>query len=298
MSKSLEAIQSLINKGEKQVARKQLKTLLKTNPSAQAWYLAALAVDDQNQQISCLRQALKLDEFHTASNRLLYKIEGEMPREEREKRKRHEEMLKTREITPLEKIERQKKQDRFQKHRARQRTRTRLGCLFSLLLSVSCSMFAASVVGMLPGFIGTITTIIGGPQPVYEIEGTPIEQREDALEIMTPAQSNPASNQEVEIMDHGYLHEYVFSARQGKTYAAYVQFMSLNAKHVSRHVAIINEQGQDITGICEREHILEGDMGIAYICEANSSGIWAVRILGINGESVGAYFVGVEALDF
>jgi len=294
----LEAIQSLIDNGEQQVARQQLKTVLKTNPSAQAWYLSALVADDPNQQIKCLRQALKLDEFHTPSNRLLYKIEGGMPQAEREKRKRREEMLKTREITPLEKIDRQKKQDRFQKHRARQKARTRLGCLFSLLLSVSCSMFAASVVGMFPGFIGTITTIIGGPQPVYEIDGTPIEQRDDALEIMTPAQSNPASNQDVEIMDHGYLHEYVFSARQGKTYAAYVQFMSLNANHVSRNVAIVDEQGYDVTASCEREHILDGDMGIAYICEAHSSGRWAVRILGINGESVGAYFVGVEALDF
>lgn len=298
MSKSLDTIQSLIDQGDKRVARERLKTLLKTDPSAQAWYLSALVVDNEEQQIMCLRQALKLDEFHTPSNRLLFEIEGGVPRHEREKRKRHEEMLKTREITPLEKIERQKKQDRFQRHRARQRSRTRLGCLFSLLLSVSCSMFAASIVGMLPGFIGTITTLIGGPQPVYEIEGTPIEQREDALVVMTPAQTNKATDQDVEVMDHGYLHEYVFSARSGKTYAAYVQFMSLNANHVSKHVAIVNDSGQDVTAMCERENILEGDMGVAFICKANSTGTWAVRILGVNGESVGAYFIGVSALDF
>lgn len=298
MSVTIESIQSLIDNGEKKRARKQLKVLLKSEPTPQAWYMAALVVDDEDQQINCLREALKLDEFHSPSNRLLFEIEGGMPRAEREKRKKHEEELKNREITPLEKIERQKKQDRFQRHRARQRGRTRMGCLFSLLLSVSCSMFSASMIGMLPGFIGTVTTLIGGPQPVYEIEGTPIEQREDALQVMTPAQSNPASNQDVEIMDHGYLHEYEFTVRQGKTYAAYVQFMSLNANHVSQNVAIMNDKDQDVTYLCEREHILEGDMGIAYICTANSSGTWAVRILGINGESVGAYFIGVEALDF
>lgn len=298
MYMSLEAIQTLIDQGDTKQARQQLKQILQTEPSAQAWYLTALAVDDQDQQIKCLRQALKLDEFHTPANRLLYQIEGGVPLHELEKQREHEEKLKNRVIEPLDKIERQMKQDRFQKHQSRQRRRTRLGCLFSLLLSVSCSMFAASLVGMLPGFIGTVMSLIGQPTPVYEIEGTPIEERDDALIVMTPSQSNRATDQDVEVMDHGYLHEYQFNVRMGKSYAAYVQFMSLSANHVSRNVAILNENGVDVTYTCERERILEGDMGIAYICKATSSGIWAVRVLGITGESVGAYFIGVESLEF
>lgn len=298
VSTSLGTIQQLIESGDTRQARRHLKKILKKEPSAQAWYLAALAIDDDMQKISCLREALKLDEFHSASNRLLYKIEGGVPLHEVEKQRLHEEKLKTREIKPLKKIERQMKQDRFQKHRARQRRRTRLGCVFSLMLSISCTMFSVSLIGLLPGFIGTVTILIGGPAPVYDIEGTPIEDREDALLVMTPAQSNEASNQEVDVMDHGYLHEYQFDARRGKNYAIYVQFMSLTANHVSRNVAIINESGFEVTGTCERESILEGDNGVAYICRANSSGVWSVRVLGINGESIGAYFIGVETLDF
>jgi len=298
MTPSLQKIQTLIDNGDNKRARHYLKQILKNDPSADAWYLTAVVVDDDLQKIKCLRHALELDAFHTPSNRLLYKIEGGMPLHEQEKRKQEEEIRQTREIVPLEKIEREMKKDRFQRHAERQRTRTRYGCLFSFLLSASCSLFAFSAIGMLPGFIGTVTTLLGGPAPVREIEGTPIQDREDAIIIMTPAQSNEASNQDVEIMDHGYLHEYKFRGSIGTSYAIYVQFMSVSANHVSRNVAIIDPVGEDMTRLCERQRILEGDMGTAFICQVNSSGQWAVRILGVTGESVGAYFVGVEKLDF
>jgi hypothetical protein len=298
MSISVEKIQTLIDKGDNKRARYYLKQILKEDPSADAWYMMALTLDDELQQIKCLRSALKMDAFHSPSNRLLHKVEGGMPLHEQEKRKREKEKRENREVVPLKKIEREMKKDRFQRHAERQRTRTRYGCLFSFLLSASCSLFAITAVGMLPGFIGTMASIFGGPKPVYEVEGTPIEERPDAIVIMTPAQSNDASNQEVEIMDHGYLHEYKFDAVQRESYAIYVQFMSVSANHVSRNVVIIDPEGTDATGLCERQRILEGDMGTAFTCQANMSGEWAVRILGVTGESIGAYFVGVEKLDF
>lgn len=297
MSTSLQEIKVLIDKGDKKEARQRLKQVLKDEPSADAWYLTALAVDDESQKIKCLRHALKLDDFHTPSNRLLHKIEGGIPLHEQEKLKQQVEKRKIRDIVPLEKVDCEMKKDRFQRHAERQRQRTRWGCLFSFLLSASCSLFSISAIGMLPGFIGTMNTLFGGSVPVSEIEGTPIQDRDDAIIVMTPAHSSDASGQEVDIMDHGYLHEYNFSARQGESYAIYVQFMSVNANHVSRNVAILNPRGEDMTDICERQRILEGDMGTAFTCTVNSSGEWAVRILGVTGESIGAYFVGVETLD-
>ncbi len=299
MSTTLQKIQVLIDKGDKKRARQYLKRILKDDPSADAWYLTALTLDDDLQKIKCLRHALELDALHTPSNRLLYQVEGGMPLHEQEKQRQQEiEKRTTKDIVPLEKIEREMKKDRFQRHAERQRRRTRYGCLFSFLLSASCSLFAVTAIGLLPGFIGTMSTIFGGPAPVHAIEGTPIEDREDAIVIMTPVQSNEASNQDVEIMDHGYLHEYKFDALKNESYAIYVQFMSVNANHVSRNVAIIDPEGSNATGICERQRILEGDMGTAFTCQANMSGEWAVRVLGITGESVGAYFVGVEKLKF
>ncbi len=298
MSESLQAIETLIKTGQKSEARQKLKTILRDDPSADAWYLTALAVDDESHKVKCLREALKLDEFHSPANRLLYKIEGGMPQAEREKRKRHEEELKKKEIVPLEKIEREIKKDRFQKHRERQKQRSRMGCLFGLMLSVSCSMFSFSAIGMLPGFIGTVSGFLGGPPAVYDIEGTPIDEVRDAVEIVPASQVKPATDQEVDIMDHGFLHEYEFSVRRGKSYAVYVQFMSLNANAVSKNVVIVNESDESVMDTCERENILEGDLGVAYICKASSSGDWAVRILGVTGESIGAYFVGVQAMQF
>ena len=298
MARSLEKIQVLIDKGDKKRARQYLKQILRDEPSADAWYMTALLVDDDLQKIKCLRHALDLDAFHTPSNRLLHKVEGGMPLHEQEKLKQEQEKRETREIVPLEKIEREMKKDRFHRHAERQRRRTRYGCLFSFLLSASCSLFVFSAIGLLPGFIGTVTTLLGGPAPVGLIDGTPIQDRDDAIIIMTPARSNEASNQDVEIMDHGYLHEYKFRGVQGTSYAIYVQFMSVSANHVSRNVAIIDPTGSNATGVCERQRILEGDMGTAFTCQLNATGQWAVRILGVTGESVGAYFVGVEKLAF
>lgn len=298
MSTSLQEIQNLIDTDRKKEARQKLKTILQTAPSADGWYMTALVVDNEAQKIKCLRQALKIDEMHSPANRLLYQIEGSIPQQEREKLKRHQEKLKTKEIVPLEKIDREMKQDRFQKQKQRQRSRTRYGCLFSLMLSASCSMFAFSAIGMLPGFIATVTGIFGGPAPVYEVDGIPIQDVKDAIFILPPSQSNDATNQEVDIMDHGFLHEYVFTARAGTTYAIYVQFMSLSANSVSKNVVVTDEQDFDVTYLCEQQRIIEGNQGVAYVCTATTSGEWSVRILGVTGESVGAYFVGVESLAY
>lgn len=296
---SLDTIQQIIDQGDKARARKLLKPILRDNPTADAWYIAALAMETDDQKIKCLRQALTIDEFHSPANRLLHKTEGALPRHEQEKLKELERKKReTQSIQPLDKIERQMKKDRFQKHRERQKRWTRFGCLFSFLLSLSCTMFAFSAIGMLPGFIGTVSSLIGGPAPVYEIEGTPIEMRPDAPLIMTPSQSDRASDQSMDIMDHGLLHEYKFNVFAGKNYAIYVQFLSVSANRVSRNVVIVNSEGVEVTYDCEQERILDGDNGVAYVCFGNVGGEWAVRILGRQGESIGAYFVGVQALDF
>ena len=165
MSISLQQIEALIQNDQKKEARQALKAVLKNDPSADAWYLTALAVDDDQQKIKCLREALKLDEFHTPANRLLYKVEGGIPQAEREKRKNLK--VEQQNIPVPQFSDREMKKDRHQKHRERQKQRNRLGCLFSLLLSASCSMFAFSAIGMFPGFIGAVTGFLGGPAAVY-----------------------------------------------------------------------------------------------------------------------------------
>ncbi len=295
----LQPIQHALKQGDKAQARRLLKPLLKESPSADLWVLAAKSMDeeDDDKAIACLRKALELDDFHSEANRLLHKIEGAKPRHEQEKeRQRQLELEQQKRSGPLPQVNRQMKKDRFHRHEQRQKRWQRLGCLFSILLSVSCSMFVCGAVGLLPGFIGTITQLFGGAPPVYEINGTPIEAIDNAPLIMTPQQNKEASGQGTDILDHGYLHAYTFTAVAGQTYAVYVQFMSFNANIVSRNVVILDSNGDDATGRCKIDTILEGDNGIAFICDTHLDGTWEVRVLGRNGESVGAYFVGVQRL--
>ena len=300
MGQAFKAVRKAIKADNKAQARLLLKPILKNEPSAEAWYWAARAMETDEQAIKCLREALQLDEFHTQANRLLHQLEGAIPLHEQEKERQRELELAKRveHAQPLAPIERQKKPDRFQRHAARQKTWARLGCIASLMLSVSCSLFAFGAIGLLPGFIGTMTTLFGGPEAVTEIEGTPIEKVPDAPVLMTPSQSDQASDQAVDIMDHGYLHEYTFDAGIGQTYAVYVQFLSVSANKVNRNVVVLDPNGWDATSQCERDSILEDNSGVTYICSIDVTGQWKVRVLGRNGESVGVYFVGVQKMRF
>ncbi|MGB1287392.1 MAG: hypothetical protein ACPG7F_12715, partial [Aggregatilineales bacterium] len=195
-------------------------------------------------------------------------------------------------------LKREKRQLAYQERKGRQRRFTRIGCFFSILLSMSCSVFAFRAIGWLPSQVtGTLNTLLGGMAPVYEIDGIPIEDRYDAPLIMTPAMIKDASPQGMEVMDAGYLHEHQFDGLAGAEYAIYVQFLSDQANQVSRNVVVLNPFNQDATGSCQRGNILEGDNNITLICSLNNTGTWKLRVLGREGESVGAYFIGVQKLD-
>ena len=76
MSHSLDKVRRALKANDRATARKLLKTILQTEPSADAWTLAALVTDDRDQQIKCVRKALQLDEWHTDANRMLSRLES------------------------------------------------------------------------------------------------------------------------------------------------------------------------------------------------------------------------------
>jgi len=91
------------------------------------------------------------------------------------------------------------------------------------------------------------------------------------------------------VLDAGIAHEYRFQASYGNTIYLLTQFVSPEARSVSRNVAIIDAQGQP--AVCDRQRLLDGDNGVIAICNVRTPGEWKLRVLGIQGESTGAYFV-------
>lgn len=132
--------------------------------------------------------------------------------------------------------------------------------------------------------------------PVTEIDGIPVYNRPDAVTIVQPVVihtlqlNNPLSD----VLEPGYAHEYVFSARAGDEIAIAIQFFSPFAQRVGRNVRLFDAQGDTDEADCQRDTILSGDTGVAFICQIDVSGEWKLRLFGREGESSGAYVVAYE----
>lgn len=301
---NLAPIREALKNGDKAVARRLLPTLLKTQPTADLWTLAAQACDKQEDAIKCLRKALELDSLHSQANRLLFKLEGAKPPSAEEwdrlTAQRARQALPAEPI-PLKKVKRK-----------RRMTPGRwVGCLSFLLLGSACSLFTLNMIGVINGVFTTATVLLGGPTPVSQWQGQPLSEVSNAPVVIPPSQQEmigvatsgddiaertSSGGRDADVLDPGYSHEYQFDAVQGSEYAVYIQFLSLDANRVSRNVAVLRPDGSDATPNCDQNSILQGDNNVTFICNIDATGTWGVRILGRDDESVGAYFVGIERM--
>lgn len=288
-SKQVQYIKKLIDSGNKAEAQGLLGDLLKKNPSADLWVLMAVASNSREEVIAALKKALELDEMHSQANRLLLKIEGSMPRPIEDRIKADPEEAKQ--------ILAKAKSAKANKVSSGRKRWRRMGCLSFIILNSICGIFLLGAIGLMPGVFSRVNQITGGPTPSTEIDGTPIVYVPNAPLLITPVISEPINTQDIEVLEHGYLHEYAFDVDRGDEVAIWVQFLSVDAKKVSRNVVLLNPQDQNVTPICDLDHIMQdGDNGITLICPIDVSGEWKVRILGRQGESVGVYFIGVQTL--
>ncbi len=288
MSASLQKIQALIDSGDKKQARSRLKNILKDNPSADGWYLAALTMESDDDTIKCLRRALKLDALHTPANRLLYQLE------------------KTPSITPADsksvtdqsniQMNRQKKLDSKRKQKSNRRRRVGCGCLVSWLFSASIALVTLTTIGVLPGVISTVMSLISDVNPVYQIDNVPIEMVDDSIYQLTPVVSKTLTDQDIFFIDHGYVNQYHFDVEADQSYVIFLQFLSLDAHNLHHNMAINDSEGYNIIPNCERQKISDYDNGVAYVCRAHVTEQWSIRILGIQGESIGGYIVGTKVI--
>lgn len=277
-------IREALKAGDKQAAQKLLPPILRDQPSADAWYLAAQACETKDKAIICLRRALDLQPQHSGANRLLFKLEGAKPASA------PAEPVSIAADVPLKAVKRAKP---VAKKRG---TRRAIILLSLLLLGTSCSLVTMNFVGLISGPITFLTQLTGGGSPVMQVDGIPLAQASDAPLRVQPSQSETLEGRDTDVLEPGYLHEYTFDGQAGREIAVYVQFLSLAANRVSRNVVLLRPDNSDATPGCERDAILQGDNNITLTCSLDASGTWKVRILGRASESVGAYFVGVEQM--
>ena len=283
-SDSLQPIRDTLKAGDKKAAQRSLRRLLRTQPTADAWVLAAQSCGKKDEAIFCLKQALKLQPQHSRANRLLLRLEGAKPPTPIIEEQPSLEALAD---IPLRKVRRTK--------RKRSTSRTII-ILSVLVIGISISAVTMNMAGLITGPITAVTELTGGATPVKEIGGKPISQVENAPLLVEPSQTKPLQHQDADVIEPGYAHEYTFAASKGQDVAIYVQFLSIAANHVSRNVVVLRPDDSDATPKCDRDAILAGDNNVTFTCTIDTSGIWKVRILGRDKESVGAYFVGVQQM--
>jgi hypothetical protein len=97
------------------------------------------------------------------------------------------------------------------------------------------------------------------------------------------------------VLEPGIVHEHTFTAVSGEEVVVGVQFFSPSANRVNRNIAILDPDDRETS--CDRNRILQGDNGSMIICDIHKPGTWKMRVLGIEGQSTGAYFVSVDRLE-
>ncbi|MBZ0278016.1 MAG: serine/threonine protein kinase [Anaerolineae bacterium] len=266
----------------------ELRSLAKT---ADDFYHLAQAARRENDAIAYLKRALELDPYHTDANRLLFKLEGARPQVTPDKAFQTppkpaaapspaESPAATPEILELKKPRTKRRRSGW----------TYVGIFGFVMFGLTGVLLVTYITG---GSLAPLEILLTGKQPVNEIDGTPIRDIPGAVLTLEPQQSHDLSTDGTsgDTLSAGYVHEYVFTVNSGREVYVYVQFLSTAAANVGPHVAVLLPDGSDITPECQSSEILQGGSGIAYICPVNQSGQWKVRIIGVDGESTGAYVV-------
>jgi hypothetical protein len=73
-----------------------------------------------------------------------------------------------------------------------------------------------------------------------------------------------------------------------------IWFVSDTGQRVSKNVAVFDPSGKAAGKRCQMSTNTNNDTSVSFSCEIDQSGQWSVRVLGIQGESTGSYWVTIE----
>ncbi len=258
----------------------------KRTESAEDWMQKAMSTIDQDEVIRYLKRALEIEPFHSKANRLLFQLEGAVPHQATPKPKPAVAVTAS-DLSTLKKAT----------------TYGQKQNPWSVAIGIAVAVVIISVVFfylMLGGSpVATqIANFIQGKHAVTEIEGVPISQVPDAVLKITPqdrifVENGGKINAKIE---NGFSSAYVFNVAEGQLFGIAVAYVDLSAVHVSENVAVIDASGNSADDRCDITRNLNADNAVSFTCSINQTGQWTVRILGIDGESTGSYWVSIQRL--
>jgi hypothetical protein len=303
LSPDLIRIINAINEGDRARARTLVRSLLKTSPSAEAWYQASRVAEKPEHELICLQRALGYDPYHLEARRRYSQLQPAPPPAQPElpaaptdasppavQQKPASSPPKAPPIIPADVPLKKASQ------RRRRGTWFYVGIVATILLSLTSTYFVMLVLGSpLPG---RLRSLLGAEQPVTHIDGVPLSQIPDAVFRIPPSRSSEVTQVEplAAILEPGIVHEYTFAARAGEEVVVGIQFFSPTAQRVGRNIGVIDPEGRNAAARCDRDRLIQGDNGLMITCRIHYSGMWQVRLLGREGESGGAYVVSVGRL--
>jgi hypothetical protein len=315
MPDTLTIIRQEIAKGHAVRARKILRILLEETPTAPLWYLASTVCETREQEMGCLRQALKIDPHHLQARERYIELKN-APREDM--------------MPPLmvliedlpEPAAMSPEPDPFAaKHLRRkqsQRRWTMVSLAATLIMSISSTYFLLTVMGSpIPAQIRAFVsgqsgndkagkpvfgTQTGSGQlntpdaPVPPVSATNENYSAEAAAGGFVVRPNKTEDLQAEkpvndVLDPGFAHEYLIKAKQGEEIAVAVQFFSPTAHKVAANMGMLDPDGFNATAQCERGSILSDGSSVTYICKINKTGNWKLQLFGHSGESTGVYVV-------
>lgn len=319
MPDSLTIIQQEIAKGHVVRARKILRVLLEETPTSALWYLASTVCETPEQEMGCLREALRIDRNHMPSRRRYIELkqllhvdhEAQMPP-----------LMVLVDDLPMPEPQISAEPDPFTaKHMRNRRSQRRWAAVSvagTVIMSLSSAYFVLTLLGSpIPA---QVRSLISGERPVEQV-GQPIfGMKTGSGQLNTPPAPIPpvsatnenysaaaaASGFEVhpnksasleaekpvnDVLDPGFAHEYVLAAKAGEELAVAVQFFSPTAKDVGSNMAMLDPDGYNASAQCERGAILSDGSSVTYICKINKTGNWRLQLFGQSGESTGVYIV-------
>jgi len=250
----------------------------KKTESADDWMQKAMATTDHEEAIRHLKRVLEIEPLHSKANRLLFQLEGAVPKNTPVRPKPA--AVTASDLSDLKKATAYKRKSS---------TWTYAVVIGVVLVGISLLFFYLMLSGS--PIATQIANIIQGRHAVTEIDGVPNAVMQVLPQERTTLEDGQKANSRLE---NGFSSAYAFDAVKGQVFGIGVWFQDETAKHVTKNVAIVDASGKNASSRCERSTSSGADSAVSFSCTIDETGQWSVRILGITGESTGSYWVLVD----
>ncbi|MBZ0281892.1 MAG: serine/threonine protein kinase [Anaerolineae bacterium] len=251
--------------------------------SAEDWFQKALKTKEKYESIGYLKRALEIDPLHSKANRLLFQVEGANPNKKQEQPRQTPAPIEPGDLEPLKKVRQERKRSPW----------TYIALASFMLMNATLMLVVLLSQGQAGGITGFFDTLRGTAAPVLSIEGTRIADIPDIVLTIEPIKSEMLRTEAPlsDVLDTGRVHEYRFNAASGSEVDIGIRFFSSTAHNIVENIAVVNPAGEPSTQVCQQDSIMGDGADLALICSISMSGTWRIRLLGIEGESTGAYVI-------